>query len=68
MLIGCIVFQLTRSQGLCVRGAGSSDSAAHVSRLPVRHAGQDDRQHAQGHLQEDHDRAEPPAQQIRGER
>lgn len=44
-------------QGLCVRGEGPDDAQAYVPRVPLRHTGPDDRQHAARHLQEDNDRA-----------
>ena len=44
-------------QGLRLRRARPHHAEAHVPRVPVRHTGPHDRQHAARHLQEDHDRA-----------
>lgn len=44
-------------QGLRVRGKRPIHSETHVPRVPLRHSGAHDRQHASRHLQEDHDRA-----------
>lgn len=49
-------------QGLCVCGARPHNTQAHVPRVPLRHPGTHHRQHAAWHLQENHDRAQSPAE------